>query len=333
MPLVKLWQLLEHQLKRDVHHRKWGWADEQGWDNFYVLPLTGRAAKDGVAGPWEKLGVVLSYGATGEPDERGVHQPHVIYRNGKFYLYHSRRAADGTYDISLATASNPEGPFTKTDLTIIPRGSAGEFDEKNADGPSVVYDGKWHMIYTGIDAAGARSIGYAYSDDGLSWTKYGKLLAPTDYFRFAALGRFGKIWAIVYTDSDLNLKLWMSDEITVGWTDQGVILTKEVGKFDEKALQYSSFWWNQGVWFIFYMGADAYWARRIGMARSLDGWSWSKYKLNPVIARGATGEWDDDRVAKPSLLMIDRTFYLYYSGWKTGVEKFEIGLARLKLEF
>jgi uncharacterized repeat protein (TIGR01451 family) len=54
--------------------------------------------------------------------------------------------------------------------------------------------------------------------------------------------------------------------------------------------------------------------RRIGYARSPDGITWTKFVGNPVLDVGASGEWDEVRVAHPSVLFDDGVYKMWYYG-------------------
>ncbi|MGB5848797.1 MAG: hypothetical protein WBH40_09935, partial [Ignavibacteriaceae bacterium] len=56
---------------------------------------------------------------------------------------------------------------------VLPRGTNGEWDDQFLSGPYVLFDGTvYHMWYGGWDGgSGGTSIGYAYSSDGINWTR------------------------------------------------------------------------------------------------------------------------------------------------------------------
>jgi predicted GH43/DUF377 family glycosyl hydrolase len=65
-------------------------------------------------------------------------------------------------------------------LAVLGHGLAGSADSFSAGDPSVLKDGStWKMWYTGDDSNKKR-IAYATSQDGVTWAKGGKVLAPED---------------------------------------------------------------------------------------------------------------------------------------------------------
>src|SRR5262249_47861925 len=97
-------------------------------------------------------------------------------------LYYTGTDSGGVAKIGRATATAPGGPFTRDGgnplLTV---GNVGSFDEKGVKDPVVAKLGAsdYRMLYTGVDADGIERVGYATSTDGVSWTKRGVLLDPS----------------------------------------------------------------------------------------------------------------------------------------------------------
>lgn len=68
---------------------------------------------------------------------------------------------------------------------------------------------------------------------------------------------------------------------------------------------------------------------RIGVATAPTPYGpWTKSGANPLLAPGAAGEWDDSDIACAKLIKIGDTYYMFYSGLRTGeYPKWGIGLA------
>jgi hypothetical protein len=66
---------------------------------------------------------------------------------------------------------------------------------------------------------------------------------------------------------------------------------------------------------MWYSAPDSNVIRRIGYATSSDRVTWTKYAGNPVLDVGASGEWDDEGVINPMVVLEGNTYYLWYSGW------------------
>ena len=65
---------------------------------------------------------------------------------------------------------------------------------------------------------------------------------------------------------------------------------------------------------------------KIGLAISTDGIAWDKEATNPVVDKGAPGEWDDSWIESPSVVKVGGTYYMLYSGIGDPY-RFAIGLA------
>lgn len=82
--------------------------------------------------------------------------------------------------IALATADSPEGPWLRYEGNpILTRGEPGEWDDGGFSDAAVIYhSGVFHMFPAGAKQFDPRiktreSVGYAYSYDGIHFTKYG----------------------------------------------------------------------------------------------------------------------------------------------------------------
>ncbi len=56
---------------------------------------------------------------------------------------------------------------------------------------------------------------------------------------------------------------------------------------------------------------------RVYQATSSDGLNWN-IDANPVLEPGNKGDWDDEKTETPSVIKVDSTYHMYYSGFKTG---------------
>jgi predicted GH43/DUF377 family glycosyl hydrolase len=122
---------------------------------------------------------ILSLGAGGTWDDVHLRCPRLVKVNGVLYLYYEGQ--DGTeWKIGLARSFDSGETWTKyTSNPIL--SAAGGWESTTAaevTRPLVYYDeddlnpsARWKMWYAG-GQFGAGGIGYAYSSDGLSWTKW-----------------------------------------------------------------------------------------------------------------------------------------------------------------
>jgi hypothetical protein len=126
-------------------------------------------------GPWEKYEgnpILPGFGYVGG----------VVRHEGRYYLYteHPIGATGPDYGpISLATADAPEGPWTPhPENPVLAAGDWGAWDDGGFSEAKVAYrDGVFHLFYGAAKLHPTRilsqeSIGYAYSLDGVYFTKH-----------------------------------------------------------------------------------------------------------------------------------------------------------------
>jgi predicted GH43/DUF377 family glycosyl hydrolase len=126
--------------------------------------------------PWERLGVNLAPGLTGDSDGYGVESPCVV-RVPSGYLM-----AYGGFDgemTRLHMATSPDGRRWESQGTILQRGAE---DLAGANHPCLVPTGeRWWLFYTGYMGQGTVSRGAilgAVSQTGASWDRVGPVLGP-----------------------------------------------------------------------------------------------------------------------------------------------------------
>ncbi len=154
-------------------------------------------------GAWGEYGSNPLLSATGVGFEStDVFQPSLVWDGSQYVMYYV--GYNGTLrKIGRATATSVNGPWTRyASNPVLSVGSAGSADETSAFQPNVMYEPtdtghEWKMWYTGISAGGVYTVCYAESSDGLSWTKYGTIIA---------LGA-GAAWDSVSTVSGASIKI------------------------------------------------------------------------------------------------------------------------------
>lgn len=150
----------------------------------------GRATASGPTGPWTRDDEpVLSAGSLRRWDGSFIFPSSIVKtEDGLYHLYYS---ANGTGKGMLGLATSEDGiNFTKYDdpsTTDIPLDESdpvlptGQFDERDAPvwDDSVSWGGAvrltengWEMFYTG--GTSTYDVGFAYSADGIQWTRYGE---------------------------------------------------------------------------------------------------------------------------------------------------------------
>ena len=141
----------------------------------------GVATGDNLDAPWTKYSgnPVLTYSGSGT-DELKAKDPCVVLIDGIFYMYYDGESGANTFTINLATSQDGITWTRYASNPVIPLGAGGQFDDYHMMFPTV-YDThvvgakRYRMVYSGHDGTNWR-MGYAYSADGLSWTKGGMKL-------------------------------------------------------------------------------------------------------------------------------------------------------------
>jgi len=314
-------------IKHLNEHRPFNLTDEQGWDRYISLPLTGKEAVDAVdhgQGGWEKYGLVLDKASSGKWDEKHVNRPCVIRVGDECFMYYCGRNNANVWQIGLATRSglNPIGVFTRygTDGLIIPRNTEGTYDAESARGFSVIYDreeGKFIGWYEGRTYTPTRHIIRCESADGKTWSNFTKVYDLDIDDQQPWVLRVGSLYYCIYMDGTLkNIHLLTSNN-GINWTDYGQIIdVGGAGAWDENQVNYCSVFWNMGVWYAIYQGQDAGGDRRVGIATSPNGFNYTKHPFNPILALGEVGDHDQTRVTAPTgFLVVEDKYYLWYNGF------------------
>lgn len=183
--------------------------------------------------------------------------------------------------IGRATAPDPLGPWTPDPEPILLPGADGEWDDLQVSHSRVVRteDG-YRMYYSGYSQRQTMAIGLAFSDDGLTWTKY-DIPDTTE---------------APYEDSD------------------PVLVATEDWEFDD--LHHPSVVQAPDGWVMTYRtpgdSGNVGFEVGLGLATSEDGIHWTKYAGNPIFVPSDLpgGRW----IWYSTLAYHDGTYYLYMEG-------------------
>ncbi len=170
--------------------------------------------------------------------------------------------------------------YNNGDPVLLP-GSAGEWDDSGIVGPSVIFDGTTYKMWYGAWNGTTFRIGYAYSTDGISWTKYDDPLTTNP----------------PYAESDPVLNLGP-------------------GTFESVWVYFPQVYFDGTIYHMWYAGTDGN-HDRVGYATSSDGGiTWEKDIVhNPVINLGSSGSWDDAAVVPGPVLFNGTTYEMIYNGY------------------
>ena len=229
------------------------------------------------------------------------------------------------------------------DSPALTKGTTGEWDQGGVYKPEVIDEGDTlKMWYSGKRSdwyEGEFSIGYAWSEDGVSWHKYESnpvLTAQLDWENGVILG------TAVIKDGDLY-KMWYGADLkewypgTVGyatspdgknWTRNAepVLLTGGPDDWDYNIIAPYTVIKEGDTYKMWYYAGSPYRVFYIGYATSTDGINWTKYDdpstsedpfahSDPVLKPGPLGvEWDFNAVLEPAVIKAGNNYEMYYVG-------------------
>jgi hypothetical protein len=205
--------------------------------------------------------------------------------------------------------------------------------------------GTYKMWYTHRnDADTIWTIHYATSADGITWTGDTEVLAASGSGYDAT-----KVGGPTVINDGGTYKMWFSArdaaaKWTIGyatssdgltWAKVGKVLdTGLVGSWDSAMVREPSVIKDGGTYKMWYAGAAAWPAFKMGYATSSDGTTWTKHLTNPVFS-GTSGGWDGFQVYAPSVVKDGSTYHMFFSGtdenssgvWSTGSATSSDGIA------
>jgi hypothetical protein len=143
--------------------REDGYVDDHGIGHATSL--------DGVDWTMDQANPVISQGESGEWDDSYVLAGGVIHDGTQFHMWYAG-TSDGSEDIGYATS--PDGSIWNkyAGNPVMEHGPVGSWNDTWMGPTAVVVDlhGNYKLWFSGHDGS-IGQIGYAYSDDGIEWTK------------------------------------------------------------------------------------------------------------------------------------------------------------------
>jgi len=289
-------------------------------------------------------------------DFNAVADAEVVFYQDTFRLWYTSAGAVPQYAYPrIGYAWSLDGAnWTKYGFPVL-EGSNGTWDSLAIETVSVIVDTlaplaeRFKLWYCGTDDADQilyHNMGYAYSDNGINWTKYPSnpvLTAESTATGIDVLGFEGP--SVVFDGSTYhiwyscipvynNLQYWDGwVNIAYASSPDGINWTK---KTDEPAFKISQNGWDSlfvqtpdviligNTFHMFYTGtasdstfqtAGGGWNFSVGYASAsdIDIHNWTRYPA-PVLEKGTRGNWDDASVGLVSIEYIDNKLHLWYTG-------------------
>jgi hypothetical protein len=241
---------------------------------------------------WSKYGSapVLSPGVSGKWDDEHVGHSWVIKKATDDYRMWYTGTDDpiGETNVQIGYATSSNGTtWARPDPNnpVLPRGGADDWDGEEVVSPTVIYDASavspYMMWYAGRnDSIGTTGIGYAGSNDGITWSKYDDPATTAN----------------PYANSDPVISFGQ-DGAWHSWCQCSPCVIKE-----------------DSIYRMWFLGESNIGKERIGYAYSIDGIHWRQYDGNPIIMEGGSGAFDENDAADPMVLKDGNTYKMWYRG-------------------
>jgi hypothetical protein len=240
--------------------------------------------------------------------------------------------------------------WTKDALNPVLSGGGNGTWDNHVFMPSVLFNadsGRYEMWYGGSYGPGVSwrpyRIGFAWSSDGVNWTKYAgnPVLSPSQ-----GTWDEGTVEGQTVIRENGQYKMWYTGassglspaQIGYATSPDGIHWNKHAGNPVLRAgsadweignIAYCQVESSFGTYTAWYSETDVspqIW--RIGRATSTDGINWQKDAFNnPVLNTGTSGQWDDLAVLMPHVLNVNNVHYMWYTGWRSGANPRSVGLA------
>ncbi len=257
---------------------------------------------------------------------------------------------DTTIAVRIGYACSTDGVnWTKWEGNPVLSPSPSDWDSLGIETVTVLKDTtmpedeRYRLWYAGSSdsVCGLYEIGYAFSPDGIHWTKYhgNPVLTrgPADSWENGGPegptvikdGDTLRMWYAAVdtipdgqpTDYHLNIGYaWSLDGIDwVKYVGNPVLTTGVFGTWEFAYVQDPCVVKKGSMYHMWYAGFDDYdvGGAQTGYAYSADGLNWFKSTGNPVLRRGDAGSWDANTASFPTVILGDSVVSMWYTGIDT----------------
>jgi lysophospholipase L1-like esterase len=208
-----------------------------------------------------------------------------------------------------------------TNNPILAPGPKGSWDENIRERGWVMYEnGMYHLWYGGWRGDYIHSepalvkLGYAFSTDGVNWTKYaGNPIHTANWTEDITVLKDGNTYYLYAEDENSDdgngatIDLYTSTD-RINWTRHGTVLAPDGSGWEAGDVGTPTVWKEDGTWYMLYEGLVNGVAGQVGLATSSDGKSWTRSTSNPVLANPIHPDLD---IAIDSVIKINGVYHAY----------------------
>jgi len=172
-------------------------------------------------------------------------------------------------------------------------------------------DGLYRLWYTGYndDLSDNRFLGYAFSNDGLNWTRYpGNPLITDEWVEDMQVVKQNGVY-YMFAEGRNDIAHFLTSEDGIRWKNVGDLdIRKTNGEpISKGAYGTPTVWIENGTWFLFYERDDL----GIWLARSKHLKTWTNVQDDPVIQMGPD-EYDQKAVAMDQIVKYKGRYFGFY---------------------
>jgi len=208
----------------------------------------------------------------------------------------------------------------KSPEPVLQPGPPGSWDERITERGWFMYeDGMYHAWYGGWRGDYDHAIknfvklGYAYSPDGVNWTKHpGNPIYTEHWTEDMTIVKDGGTYYL-YAENEFTgdgngatIDLYASTD-KVNWSRYGVVLSPGGAGWEASDVGTPTVWKEGAKWFMLYEGFDNG-AGKVGLATSSDGKAWTRHAGNPVLLNFLDPDFD---IAIDSIIKVRNVYYAY----------------------
>ena len=247
----------------------------------------------------------------------------VLLESGRYRMWFSWRPKRG-----IGYAESTDGlRWRPRDEVVLDREPNSSSEQLEVTRPFVIHEvGGYTMWYAGHSRTRV-VICRATSPDGLTWERHGSVLEP-----YAIWEKSSLMCPSVVRERNGTYHMWYSggeryEPDAIGyavsqdgilWTRVGagpVLMPRAKSPWERDRVAGAHVFKHDGYLYAAYIGfANGFEDSSVGIARSIDGIHWERHAHNPVVSRGATGDFDSINVYKPFVIVENGIWRMWFNG-------------------